>query len=226
MLMVCADTSTKVGSLAVLSYSANQWSTLDEENWEKAQHHSELTTLALEKLRSRGGWKWSDVGSLALGVGPGSFTGIRVGVNLVRSLGFALNKPIYATPSTRLIAEPFLDQGRPVTVVLNAFRNEVFVASYLAEGRSVRCLIEPQCFKSDEVSSQLPSQTMIVGDGSEGLPAQFPLEVRASNFASIFNRQPDLRPTFTWSQIKPLYLRASAAEEKLKSGELRPFQKR
>lgn len=94
---------------------------------ERPAHTPQLLTLAREVLRTRGA-SFSDVTRIGVGVGPGSFTGLRVGVSTARSLALATGAELVAVGSLAALAWPFRESA--VTAAIDARRGEVFLSSY------------------------------------------------------------------------------------------------
>ena len=98
-------------------------------------HATKLLALA-ESLLDEAGIGWSELGRIAVGVGPGTFTGLRVGVTTARGLAQSLGVELVGVGSLAALAEPALAQGR-VLAVIDARRGEVFAAAFErgADGR-------------------------------------------------------------------------------------------
>jgi tRNA threonylcarbamoyladenosine biosynthesis protein TsaB len=99
-----------------------------------ARHSSELLP-ALAQLLERAGRAWSDVESIAVGVGPGTFTGLRIGVATARGLAQALDIGLRPVSSLDALAAGMAEAGgagRPLLPLIDARRNQVFAALYRA----------------------------------------------------------------------------------------------
>jgi len=91
-------------------------------------HATKLLALA-EPLLAEAGIGWNELDRIAVGVGPGTFTGLRVGVTTARGLAQSLDVELVGVGSLAALAEPALAQGR-VLAVLDARRGEVFAAAF------------------------------------------------------------------------------------------------
>jgi tRNA threonylcarbamoyladenosine biosynthesis protein TsaB len=130
---------------------------------ERPGHAAQLLRLVEEVLAEAGGWE--RVERIAVGVGPGGFTGLRIGIATARALAQARDLPL--VPVSTLAAlekgtgtsvpDPF-SVGGPVFAVVDARRGEVFAA---AEG-----LLEPAALKPDELAARIPPGSLAVGDGA------------------------------------------------------------
>jgi tRNA threonylcarbamoyladenosine biosynthesis protein TsaB len=144
-------------------------------------HATRLLELA-HTLLAEGGIGWSAIERLAVGVGPGTFTGLRVGVATARGLAQSLGIELVSVSSLRALAQPAAEQGEgAVLAVIDARRGEVFVAGYLAgaglpaefessdDAGSPDELISPRALPPGEVGDVLVSAGTpwsAVGDGA------------------------------------------------------------
>lgn len=94
--------------------------------------HAEVLFGRLETFLGRHRLAYADLGRLAVTVGPGSFTGLRIGIAAARGLGLALDVPVIGVPN--LLALSLAVENGPVDVVINARRNESYVQSFSAPG--------------------------------------------------------------------------------------------
>ena len=131
------------------------------------QHGEQLAPLVAAVLE-RAGVDRFDLTAVAAGVGPGPFTGLRVGLVTARTLGHVLEVPVYGVCSLDVLAaEAAPDLGRPFVVATDARRKEVYLASYDEDGRRVA---GPTVTKPAEVATDLP----VVGEGAVLYAEAFP----------------------------------------------------
>jgi tRNA threonylcarbamoyladenosine biosynthesis protein TsaB len=138
---------------------------------ERPRHTSQLLTEARALLR-RAKLELGDVDRIAVGVGPGSFTGLRVGIATARALAQASGAPLVGVSTLRVLAE--LEEEPPpygtvVIPVIDARRGEVFVAGY----RNGVELLHPQAMKPEALAEQAAHSGagthrpwLAVGDGA------------------------------------------------------------
>ena len=101
-------------------------------------HSAELLPLLGELLRAAGR-DWPDVGSIAVGVGPGTFTGLRIGIATARGLAQALDVGLHPVSSLEALAEGMraaAAPGRALVPLIDAKRNQVFASLFRATGGS------------------------------------------------------------------------------------------
>lgn len=136
MLILGLDTATPAVTVALHDggQPLAQMVTVD------AHRHAELLTPAISTVIDDAGVTRADLTGIAVGVGPGPFTGLRVGLVTARVLGSALGIPVYGVCSLDVIAadvEPSPVPGQGFVVASDARRREVYWAAYDAEGRRV-----------------------------------------------------------------------------------------
>lgn len=227
MNYLAVDTSTPQGSLCL--FTENE--ILAETHWDRQESHAEVLNLETLKLLKSSGLSFSDLDIIACGNGPGSFTGIRVGLNFARSLAYALNKPVWLMNSLKLLALPALELSPKVVVLQSAFRNLVYVAGYSKEDSgSLIEKIPPAAWTFEQVSELDLNRTMVVGMAYEELALRKLLHKpqdhcrdqsledrpRASSFRLELGKHKSEPKLLQWSETRPLYIRASEAEEKLR----------
>ena len=135
-------------------------------------HGEDLAPLIAEAL-TRAGIVRQDLTAIAVGCGPGPFTGLRVGLVTARTLAFVLEIPVYGVCSLDVLAIEAVDTGAVIgdfNVATDARRKEVYFASYDADG--VR-LNGPIVDKPATLATQQP----VVGEGAGLYPEEFPLTV-------------------------------------------------
>ena len=163
--------------------------------------HGEQLAPLIQQALDQAGIGRQDLTAIAVGVGPGPFTGLRVGLVTARTLGFVLQLPVYGVCSLDVIAaEAAAGLSEPFLVATDARRKEVYLASYDEAGRRVT---GPDVLRpADAATDQL-----VVGEGAVLYPDSFP------------NRATPTRPSAGWlaravtEQLaelldpEPLYLR-------------------
>jgi tRNA threonylcarbamoyladenosine biosynthesis protein TsaB len=188
---VCSVALAKDGRVLVFKQ-------LDERNI-----HAEIITLFIEELLTLAGIKFNELDAVAVSCGPGSYTGLRIGVSTAKGLCFALDKPLIAVETLTAMAYGIIATGEYNDTLLcpmiDARRMEVYTALFDSKGSQV----EPTSAKiidSDSFADQLkPDKILFFGDGAEKCQA-------------ILGQHPNARflPGFTNSAT---YLTQKAAEK-------------
>src|SRR6185369_5960506 len=132
MRVLGIETSTRRGSVAAVEGTL----TLGTLAHEEPSAHAERVLSLIEILLAEVGWSRASIERIAVGIGPGSFTGLRVGIALAQGMALGLGRPIVGVGSLAALASsaPATDRRTRVPV-LDARRGELFVAAYDADGR-------------------------------------------------------------------------------------------
>ncbi|GGO90017.1 tRNA (adenosine(37)-N6)-threonylcarbamoyltransferase complex dimerization subunit type 1 TsaB [Nocardioides phosphati] len=198
-MLLAFDTATAQVSVAVHDGS----DVVAERVSEQAMKHGEhLAPLIAEALASAGATV-SDVTGIAVGVGPGPFTGLRVGLVTARTLGLALDVPVHGVCTLDVLAAEAVASGAVVgdfLVATDARRKEVYVAGYSAEGTR---LSGPDVLRPADAASLRP----VVGEGAVLYPADFPHAVGPVRPSAGWLARLVLSGTVEPLDPEPLYLR-------------------
>jgi tRNA threonylcarbamoyl adenosine modification protein YeaZ len=185
VLLLAFDTSTPAVTVAL---SSGEGATEVAAN-----RHGELLAPLIERVA---GGRLTDLDGIVVGVGPGPFTGLRVGIVTARALSHALGIPAYGACSLDAFAAP------GIAVATDARRREVYFAAYDATGARV---LGPDVGKPAEVAEALRANgfTTVAGAGARLYPDAF------AGFTVTADEYPDAARLFTAPRrdLTPLYLR-------------------
>jgi tRNA threonylcarbamoyladenosine biosynthesis protein TsaB len=188
----------------------------------RGRRHAETLAPAIEYLCQQSGLTLAEVGAIAVDIGPGLFTGLRVGVATGKALATALRIPMVGFTSLDLLAYPHRRGGGVIASVVDARRGEVFWALYRPVPGGVQRFTDYAVSSPEDLASELLAQgeeTLAVGDGAcrygDLLAAVDRVTVgeRGSAYPSPavlveLAHPPALREEFvTPSELAPLYLR-------------------
>jgi tRNA threonylcarbamoyladenosine biosynthesis protein TsaB len=195
---------------------------------ERPHHATRLMPLIAEQLGAAG-LGWADVDRIAVGVGPGTFTGLRIGLATARALARARSLPLVGVSTLESLAlgatrAAQTDEGAAldaVLAVIDARRGEVFAGAWTPD---VRALMQPVALAPEALAERIPElgkAVLAVGDGAvefravlERWEAQVPEDrsdlhkVSAINHCRLASGKPESSP----DQILPDYLRLPDAE--------------
>jgi tRNA threonylcarbamoyladenosine biosynthesis protein TsaB len=135
VLILGLDTATRATTVAVLDVTAGTVAARrdDPSKGQRPRHTTRLLELAVEVL-GEAGCGWADLSRIAVGVGPGTFTGLRIGISTARALAAARDVPLVGVSTLRALAHGAAavaaGEGRAVLAVLDARRGEVFAAGW------------------------------------------------------------------------------------------------
>ena len=223
MIVLGIDTSTPQTSLAI----ANEREVLASLSI-AGQARQESVTPALQQLLTWSGLNMRNIGGVVVGVGPGLFTGLRVGVETAKTLAQVLTIPIVGITSLDALAFAVRHTPRLIAAVIDARRGEVFAAVYRAVPGGVVRETDHLVLKPDHLVAELEAvagEVLCVGNGA--ILYRHELEELGSRveFASPAVAHPDAAalvelaiPRFLREEfdrvfdVVPLYLRKSDAE--------------
>jgi tRNA threonylcarbamoyladenosine biosynthesis protein TsaB len=209
VILLAVETSAPQGSLAIVECQQDHCRVLAEQVWDKKSTHSDVVTLNLHLALEKSRLRVSDLSHFAVDHGPGSFTGLRVGINLIKSLSYSLKKPVCAFSSLELLAIKLLKPGESGVVGFPAIQNLYYFAVYKRDGDQALAIVEPSSGTlNDAKNSAIEGTKVLVQDQSPVL-----LATDLAHAASRPGSHCVFRP---WTDLKPLYVRQSEAEEKLK----------
>lgn len=162
MRILAADTSTKSGSVALLD---GERLVCERTQLALQTHNRRLLQTVDESLHAIG-WTLDQVDLFAVTTGPGSFTGLRIGLTTIKTLAWALGKPLVGVPSPDALAEPLGYASLPVFSLIDAHRHEVFWARYVPDGMGNVRRTSPYAVSSIEpVIAATDGPALFCGDG-------------------------------------------------------------
>ncbi len=134
MRILAIDTSTDFLSLAILKNEK----ILARFHKKAEMRHSVLLVPMIDKLLKKAKIGLKNIDCFAISIGPGSFTGLRIGVTVVKGLAYALKKPIVAVPTLDVIAWNAVKFKGIICPVLDARKNKVYACIYKSDGKSMK----------------------------------------------------------------------------------------
>lgn len=140
MKLLAIDTSTDYLSLAILKAEGEfrRPQVIAKFHKKADMRHSVLLVPMIDKLLKSSRLKLKDIDCFAISIGPGSFTGLRIGVTVVKGLAFALKKPIVTVPTLDVIANNVKDFIGVICTVLDARKNKVYACLYKSDSKMIK----------------------------------------------------------------------------------------
>lgn len=214
--LLAFDTSSVHGSVA-LSKTAEP---VSQYRWDKKSTHSEMATVEIQRLMRDKQLKFKNLTHLSVNAGPGSFTGLRVGLNIVRTLSYSLSLPVAVFNTLEILAFKHGRPGERIFVATKAVQNFFYAAAYEYGVHGLIELMAPRSCSSEDVNAQAAGYTKVL---LEGLNAGLPSWTEAGDQVEFLRKWPQAVRISAWTDVKPLYIRASEAEEKMRRGLLKPL---
>jgi tRNA threonylcarbamoyladenosine biosynthesis protein TsaB len=225
MYILAVDTCDAAGSAAVLKNTR----VLGEINIDSPVTHSERLMDSIDFLLRRLNMEIRRIDGYAIAAGPGSFTGIRIGMSTVKSFSFSSGKPIAPVSRLKALAYKLSGEGnRLICPFLDAKKNQVYAALYEKQIDGVKINIPEGSYYPDEFLSRLPSRQVIhfIGSGTDAYRDS--IRHRLKDRAVASGRSPfaacetgrlgyemlKLNQGKDYREAAPIYLRKSQAEEK------------
>lgn len=163
-MLLAIDTSTSWISLALYDGTFVHY----EETWQSQHHHTVELAPAIEQIFARTGTDGQDLTGVAVAIGPGSFTSLRIGLAAAKGFALGLNIPVIGVPSLEVIAaaQP-IDAEKPLLAVLHAGRTRLAVAKYEVENGSWVKQSGPDLITPKDLVQSITEPTLISGELSE-----------------------------------------------------------
>lgn len=230
MIILSCDTSTLLGSVAI----HKDGQLLVEKSLMRQGSHSDALNLLIKDCLDQAKLTLNNIDVFATGLGPGSFTGIRISFNTMKTFASTFAKPMAGIDSLKSLAYLNRHQAKEICCAINAFKNMLYIATYKIEGDSVIETRPPQVVRVQELHNFLQTSILFVGDGyvayenylkthcSDKIIRNDNIHDYPTAVAVGFLAGPENK-FFHWSELLPLYLRASEAEENLNGIKYQPL---
>jgi tRNA threonylcarbamoyladenosine biosynthesis protein TsaB len=215
MRLLAVETSTLAGGAALLDGDR----IVAEHLSDVRVTHSERLLLAIDRLLGDAGWTPRQLDGLAVAIGPGSFTGLRIGLSTVKGLALALGAPVATVPTLDAMAAGLPFAALPVCPVLDARKGEVYTSFYRWKGNGMRREWEYLALAPDDLAARLHEPVILLGEGAVHVRSSYvelaPPHRRLPSPATVAVlgaerlRAGDVVPA---AELVPLYLRPSEAE--------------
>ena len=189
--------------------------------------HSRTLLAMIEDMLKTAEVDISEIDAFAVTNGPGSFTGIRIGISLIKGMALALDKPCIPVSTLEGIAASCSDFEGIICPVMDARCSQVYNAVFKSDGYEMKRLCDDRAIGIEELKKELSSyheKIYIIGDGadicrkyfSETENVRFPRQIlkfqNALNVAEIAYMRYNNREYIDSRQLVPSYLRLSQAE--------------
>jgi tRNA threonylcarbamoyladenosine biosynthesis protein TsaB len=222
MRLLAVDTSTLSCGVAVTDGDG----LLSECLFTSRQTHSRHLLGMVEETLSRSGLALSDLDGFSVTRGPGSFTGLRIGMSVVKGLAEVTGKPVVGISTLLALARGAVLADKQILAMLDARKGEVYAALYAPDGKGgVTELLPPEAVRPEVLLSRLGGETLCIGTGAVtyasllgemlGEQARFAADydtLRPSVVARLALESFQRGEETEAAALVPLYLRKSDAE--------------
>jgi len=137
-----------------------------EYNLETGRSLSVLLVPTIQRVITAAGLKIPDIDYFACGLGPGSFTGMRIGIATIKGLSIVRNKPVAGISTLDILAENAPVNNSLIVSAIDARRNLIYCGSYKRERGLLRRKSEYQLLNLDEFVKKFASKPVIIGDAA------------------------------------------------------------
>ena len=193
----------------------------------RGRRHVETLVPAIDFVRRQAQIELEEIGAVAVDIGPGLYTGLRVGIATAKAISLALRVPMIGVPSLDLLAFPARFSSRLIAAVIDARRGEVFWALYRQVPGGVQRISPYRASRAAEVAGDLAAssdEVLLLGDGVHRYRETF-AEIDRAEIADASFAHPSAGPLVQLAharalredwvnhwEIEPLYLRKPDAE--------------
>lgn len=202
MMLLAVDTTAAIATAALF----RDGSLVEERAADASKKHAETVLPLIDELLEANGVVIGEIDRFAVDIGPGSFTGVRIGVSLVNALAFATGKPIVPVNALLALYEASGEREKPVCALIDARNGNAYAALYQAGQET----IAPEGVELESLLTRVPADAVFVGD----IHVSNPVYPRASDVG----RAALLRLETARDTAEPLYLRPSQAERLKRPG--------
>jgi tRNA threonylcarbamoyladenosine biosynthesis protein TsaB len=225
MKVLSVETSTMLGGAAVIDETAGL---VAEIKLNVKTTHSERLMSAIDALLRQSDLTVDALDAFSVAIGPGSFTGLRIGLSTVKGLSYATGKPIVTVPTLEAFALNFPYSAHPVCLMLDARKSEVYAAVFAWKKEGFERIFKERSIRPEELLKELRGTVLFAGEGASlyrdlicetmgdrALMASAEKMVPSPANVAAIGLAKALRKEFTMpSGATPFYIRKSEAEVK------------
>ena len=163
MIVLGIETATLQGSVALMGEAG----LLSEYFLNVEATHSERLLTTIDRILTDARLSFTDVGGLAVSIGPGSFTGLRIGLATAKGLALTREIPLVGVPTLEAMAASLPFCRYPICPVLDARKGEVYAALFDGRGESLLQVREDAALSPEALVEWVTEPTVFLGDGVE-----------------------------------------------------------
>ena len=223
MKILAVDTATKTCAAAIV----DNGETVTEIIVDQGKTHTRVLMEIISDILSAAGMRTTDIDGLAVTIGPGSFTGLRIGLATVKGLALARGKPIAGISTLDALVAPVIKKTGQICAMLDARRGEVYTALYRFGASGLIPDGPARAASPEQALAGISGPVLFVGDGALAYKDRIVAElgdnacfaepgqhvIRASAVGKLGMEQIIAGKSFDAFTLVPLYLRRSDAEK-------------
>lgn len=161
MNILAIDTSALTATAAVLCGET----IVGEMSFTTSLTHSQTIMPMIDSLLSRASLTIADIDLFACSTGPGSFTGLRIGIGTIKGLAYGLGKKVCAVSTLEALAHNVAFSDCIIAPIMDARRGQVYNALYKWENGELVCVKEPRALSVEELCAEIDTDAVFTGDG-------------------------------------------------------------
>jgi tRNA threonylcarbamoyladenosine biosynthesis protein TsaB len=161
-MLLAIDTATQYAGLAL--YDQEQSSIIAEETWLSGRKHTTELTPRIERMLATSNITVAQLMALAVTLGPGSFTGLRIGLAVVKGLALPHKLPVIGVPTLDIEARPFIGSKMPVWAIAQAGRGRVLTACYAQRKEGWKTIVEPYITNINDLAEKITRAVLVTGE--------------------------------------------------------------
>ncbi len=162
MIVLALETATLTGGIAIVKDN----SFIGESRTNVKIAHSERLMKSVDWLLKTSDISVNEIDAFAISIGPGSFTGLRIGLCTVKGLAYATGKPIVPVPTLDAFARSLPLCSYPLCPMLDARKNEVYTGLYKWEDGNCKKVIPETAVNPEDFLKNIKEPTIFTGDGA------------------------------------------------------------
>ncbi len=224
-LFFCVETAGEYGGIAFLK-GPFLW----ELKFSAKRSYSNQLFQFLPEFLKNAPFTLEEVDFLVVDVGPGSFTGLRVGLSVIKALTLVYEKPVIPVESLAVLAFTYGQPGYPLLSLIDAYTGEVFLGGYEWKGEELVCWLKPTLLPLAKVPEIIKEETLLISETLERWKRSWegfgkflylprPVELSAGlsgRFAQYLYARGLGAKIVSGEEVLPLYLKPSQAERQAK----------
>lgn len=161
-MLLAIDTATRMASLALFDQTTDL--TLGEEAWHSVNNHTVELMPRLVRILDQQDISSQELDGLVVSLGPGSFTGLRIGLGVAKGLALARKLPLVGIPTPDVIARPHVGQRLPIMTILQAGRGRICATLFQRHRGRWRPAGPYELTTLDKLCDQIEQPTLFCGE--------------------------------------------------------------